>query len=219
MAVSSTLAKETKYWINKDVTVVPNIIDVNRFFHRELSQSKVIQFGFLGGMNTPVKGLDIALKALAKMNHDFIFHIGGTGTLEEHYKKLSNELGVSERCRFYGFVPYNEVPHFMSRLQFFICSSRYETFCVSLIEAIASGRPVISTRCGGPEDFVNGSNGILCDNENPESLQQAIEWMMLNYSSFNPITMRTYIEDNFTAKSFLKTINEVYSTAIARSIN
>lgn len=214
MAVSSSLASEMKTWLKRDVLVVPNLIDVKRFVHLESVQNEILQFGFLGGFNTPVKGLDVLLRATASIKKECVLHIGGKGLLEESYKSLAQELGIASKCRFYGFVPYEEVPDFMSRLHFFVCASRYETFCVSLIEAITSGRPVVSTRCGGPEDFINSGNGILCDKENPESLQRAIEWMMLNHSSFNPATMRTYIEENFTERIFLKRINQVYSEVL-----
>jgi glycosyltransferase involved in cell wall biosynthesis len=214
MAVSSSLAKEMRPWLNQEAIVVPNMIDVVPFSHLELDQSETPQIGLLGGFNTPVKGLDILLQALANVKRDFILHIGGSGSLEGSYKSLAQELGIASKCRFYGFIPYAEVPQFMSRLHFFVCSSRYETFCVSLIEAMASGRPVVSTRCGGPEDFVNETNGVLCDKENPEALQKAIEWMMSNYSSFSSVTMKAYIEDNFTGGSFLKKIGEVYSEVL-----
>jgi len=214
MAVSSSLAKELKDLLNKEVIVVPNIIDVQKFIHVAPAPNGVTQIGLLGGFNTPVKGLDILLRALAKVEKDYILHIGGTGSLEESYKSLARELGIDSKCRFYGFVPYDQVPEFMSRLHFYVCSSRYETFCVSLIEAMAAGRPIVSTRCGGPEDFVNKNNGVLCDKENSEALQHSIEWMILNYNSFNSAAIKTYIEENFTSKSFLKAINGVYAKAM-----
>ena len=215
MAVSSSLAKEMQPWLKSEVMIMPNIIDVHRFAHIEPAQNEIPQIGLLGGFNTPVKGLDILLKALSEIEGDFVLHIGGAGSLEDSYKLLAEELGIASKCRFYGFIPYDQVPKFMARLHFYVCSSRYETFCVSLVEAMASGRPVVSTRCGGPEDFVNEDNGILCDKESQESLQQAIDWMILNYKLFNPVKMRAYIGDNFTAKSFLKQINEVYSKTLS----
>jgi len=55
----------------------------------------------------------------------------------------------------------------------YICSSDHETFGNAPLEALACGTPVITTRCGGPEDFVTANTGLLCD-RNPKSLAQCI---------------------------------------------
>lgn len=55
----------------------------------------------------------------------------------------------------------------------YICSSDHETFGCAPLEALACGTPVISTMCGGPEDFVTATTGLLCD-RNPRSLAQCI---------------------------------------------
>lgn len=55
----------------------------------------------------------------------------------------------------------------------YICSSDHETFGSAPLEALACGTPVITTTCGGPEDFVTANTGLLCD-RNPQSLAQCI---------------------------------------------
>ena len=54
---------------------------------------------------------------------------------------------------------------------------------LSLAEAIASGLPIIATRCGGPEDIVNETNGILIDIDDIEGLSTAITYMFENYKN------------------------------------
>jgi glycosyltransferase involved in cell wall biosynthesis len=157
-----------------------------------------------------VKGLDILLKALAGIPDDFVLHIGGAGTLENEYKKQAEDEGIGAKCKFYGFIPYENIPAFMERLHFYVCSSRYETFCVSLVEAMAAGRPVIATRCGGPEDFVNELNGLLVANESAESLQEGIQQMMYTYPAYNTQAIANYAVENFSKQTFLKRINSLY---------
>ena len=68
-------------------------------------------------------------------------------------------------------------------------SSHIETFGVVAIEAMSCGIPVVSTRCGGPEDVVNSKNGILCE-INEESLFDSMKEAMINPG--NLILLETY---------------------------
>lgn len=54
----------------------------------------------------------------------------------------------------------NEVAGFFCECDFFVLNSNFETFSVVTAEALAYGKPVIATRCGGPEEFVNKIMGI-----------------------------------------------------------
>jgi L-malate glycosyltransferase len=210
IGVSNMLSREMKEYVSRPVAIVPNVVDTKQFLVSGFPKSEVVQIGFLGTLNKPVKGLDILLKACQKLKVDFTLHIGGQGLLLEEYKGLSEELGISSKCKFYGFVPLTEVPHFMSRLHFFVCSSRSETFCVALAEAIASGRPVVSTKCGGPVDFVNQSNGILVNVEDVDSLRIGIEQMMGTYQNYDQLKISKEMNDRFSEESFVEKMESVY---------
>jgi len=201
MAVSHLLASELTALLHRHVAVVPNVVDIERFSDvQPPAPSSVWQLGFLGGLNTPVKGLDILLRALSKLRQDFVLHIGGAGSLSPQYQALAAELKIESKCRFYGFVQPADLPSFMARLHFMICSSRYESFCVSLVEAMACGLPVVSTRCGGPEDFVTQDNGILCEKDDPEKLREAIEQMMRDHARYSSDEIRRFTE-KFSAEN------------------
>jgi glycosyltransferase involved in cell wall biosynthesis len=77
------------------------------------------------------------------------------------------------------FLPVQEdVPSFLDSLDLFILPSLQETFSIALIEAMAAGLPVVSTRCGGPEELVvEGENGYLIPPGNDEEL--AVKIMQL----------------------------------------
>jgi L-malate glycosyltransferase len=214
IAVSNMLAREMKEYVSRPVVIVPNVVETKQFSIAPFPKSEIIQIGFLGSLNQPVKGLDILLKACHKVNIDFVLHIGGQGVLLEKYKQLAEELAISAKCKFYGFVPVTEVPQFMSRVHFFVCASRSETFCVALAEALASGRPVVSTRCGGPEDFVNESNGILVDVNDSDSLAKAIERMAIHYADFDTDRIANKIEELFSEQVFLKAMQNIYDAQV-----
>jgi glycosyltransferase involved in cell wall biosynthesis len=78
----------------------------------------------------------------------------------------------------------------MQRGNCFVLPTRYEAFGVVLIEAMATGLPVIATRSGGPESIVNTENGLLIDPENAEDLARAMQMMMENISSYSSTEIR-----------------------------
>jgi len=211
VAVSKMLAKEVKHFVKRNVAIVPNIVETERFDVAPYPESKITQIGFLGTLNQPVKGLDILLRAVADLKTNFVLHVGGSGKMLQSYKALAAELGIEQKCIFYGFVLPMDVPAFMSRLHFFVCASRSETFCVALAEAMAAGRPVVSTRCGGPEEFVDESNGMLVNVADVPSLQHGIEQMILNYKKYNSTSISRSVDELFSEASFLQRIEAVYS--------
>lgn len=192
MVVSKALAKEMHALMGREMVVIPNIVEVQRFEEVFPSNEITTQIGFVGGMNTNVKGLDVLLSACAALPFPFVLHIAGSGVLMDQYRKQASDLAISEYCKFYGFVQPGEIADFYARLHFLVCASRFETFNVSLVEAMACGMPVVSTRCGGPEDFVNDANGILCEKENVESLRLSIERMAQSRASYSAMAIKKF---------------------------
>ena len=70
---------------------------------------------------------------------------------------------------------------------------------MTLDDALISGKPVISTKCGGPEEFITNKNGILVSPKNIEQLSAAIEQMASNYSTFNSTSIQDEIKSRFGA--------------------
>lgn len=67
----------------------------------------------------------------------------------------------------------------------FVLPSRSETFGIGFIEAFATGTPVIATRCGGPEDFVNEENGMLVDVDCVDELTQKMQKMFYTADKYD----------------------------------
>ncbi|MCL2312965.1 MAG: glycosyltransferase, partial [Firmicutes bacterium] len=67
----------------------------------------------------------------------------------------------------------------------FVLPSMFETFGVVYAEAIACGIPVVATKCGGPEDFVNDSNGLIVPTDDLESVIGAMEYMYKNAKKYD----------------------------------
>ncbi|HEX2920281.1 MAG TPA: glycosyltransferase [Bacteroidales bacterium] len=213
ICVSNSLRKEVRLVVNRRVFVVPNIVNTNKITSAEHPDSEVVNIGFLGNLNSRNKGLDILLMAMSKLNNrKYKLHIGGNGILLQDFQKMSEELGIKDDCIFYGNIIPAKLGDFLSGLSFFVLPSRYETFGIVLIEAMAAGLPVISTKCGGPEDFVTAETGILIPPGDVNGLENAIIEMEAKIKSYKREKIRAYAINTFGEKAFIERINPIYQS-------
>jgi len=209
IAVSSFLAKEIKDKYRLNPVVIPNVVDMNRFSMTH-AQPDRFEIGFIGNFNNTNKGLDVLLKACKKIMFPFRLHIVGNGSLVEQYKSMAVDLGISDNCIFYGAMKTREIPKFYTALNLFVLASRYETFGIVLVEAMASGLPVISTNCGGPADIITAQTGILIEVDNVEQMTDAIHKIKDHYGEYNATIIRDYIGQKFGIDAFLAKILPLY---------
>ncbi len=121
------------------------------------------------------KGYDTLLSAFARLQNGRLhLVILGEGELRESLTRQAEELGIKERVHMPGFV---QNPMAVVRnAEAFVLSSRWEGFGNVLVEALATGIPVVSTDCpGAPRDILeNGTHGHLVPYDDPDSMAEGI---------------------------------------------
>ncbi|MCI8417375.1 MAG: glycosyltransferase family 4 protein [Lachnospiraceae bacterium] len=211
IAVSDGLKKSLYRHTGIQCRVIPNIINLEEF---ELKPNKHIGFGFIITANiVPLKQHQMLIKAFAKVHqiHEDVFlGIVGEGILRKNMELLSQKLGVKNNVIFYGQLSRKKIGLLYQEYDCFVLPSHSETFGVAYIEAMASGLPVIASRCGGPEDFVNEEVGILVSRNSIEELEKGMLFMYNNAWRYNKKQIRTYVEKKYTAQNIAKQILEVY---------
>lgn len=158
--------------------IVPNIVQKDFFDHeiKDYSHQKTFVFINIAFM-TANKGQAVLIKAFAKahfLKPDIKLKIGGDGEEFSKLKALARDLGVEDHVEFLGVLSRQQVAEQVGMSDAFVLSSYYETFGVVVAEALALGKPVIATRCGGPEDIIHKSNGILVSVGNIDALVEAM---------------------------------------------
>jgi glycosyltransferase involved in cell wall biosynthesis len=129
--------------------------------------------------------------------------IGGSGPNEEMLKALATELGLDEQICFLGHCSREQVAKEMLSADALVISSSYETFGIVAIEALLSGRPVLSTRCGGPEDIVvEGQDGYLVEKDNPAALSSGMIRLAGDIKRFDPYDLRRRCTERFSQTAF-----------------
>ncbi|TDG00316.1 glycosyltransferase family 4 protein [Paenibacillus piri] len=166
--------------------VIMNGVDVDEFYpDRSLSRG---QLGlpehvplalFAGDIKSPRKNLDSVLRALAGLPELHLAVAGSTGG--SPYLKLAEQLGVDRRVHFLGYR--KDMANVMRCADFFVFPSRYEACTLAVIEALASGLPVITTYQSGVSELIAGdspSGFVLEDPEDVAGLRRAMRTLSAN---------------------------------------
>lgn len=214
IAVSPALAKRISAFIpQKDIQYIPNIVDESFFVPKKCMEKNFVFFT-LGGI-TEQKGIDILLYAIQRFfnlrrEKNIEFRIGGAGPCLEKYKELAERLKVQNRVRWLNGLTRQEALRQFQNCRCFVLPSRHETFGVVYAEAIACGKPIIATRCGGPECIVKEENGILVDVADVNNLASAMSYMYDNAEIYSVNKIRDGFLKNFSKKAVIGKLAEVY---------
>lgn len=221
IAVSPSLAAGIESFGFKGVQTIPNLVNEDQFCPANLASAKASDSKFvfftLGNL-VPQKGVGDLLKAIALWNppaDEVEFWIGGEGQNAAHYKQQAAELGVADRVKWLGQVPREDAPALFQRCDCFVLPSLHETFGVVLAEAIACGKPVIATRCGGPESIVTQTNGQLVAPGSPAELSQALADMRIQHAQYDPIAIRQSFVSRFSRQAVTQQIVDMYKAVLS----
>lgn len=213
LAVSEHLANNIREKFSVGVSVIPNIVDIASFKYKHFGE-KVDFFNFVSTGNLlPNKRMDLLIKAFYKAfkgDKKVNLYIYGEGPERKKLEKLIQTHGLKARVFLMGLVDRKEIAEKMSKSQCFVLASRLETFGVAYIEAMAMGLPVIATKCGGPEDFVKGNNGILVHVDNDSELTKAMKSIYQEIDFYDRNTISISTRNRFDPQTIVYQLVEIY---------
>jgi len=167
----------------------------------------------------PKKNHSTLLDAFAhkfKDNSNVRLKIGGDGPLRKQLESKAKDLKIERQVIFTGLLSREKVLREMINCDVFVLSSTFETFGVVLIEALACGKPVVATKCGGPEDIVNSTNGYLVPKKNVRALGNAMEDIYLNIDKFDPYQIRKDCLLRFGEDTFVARLKSIYANLLRK---
>ncbi|MCD4755959.1 MAG: glycosyltransferase [Deltaproteobacteria bacterium] len=194
---------------------IPNMVDA-AFFSSIRYKRK--------GANGPFQILNVALLTEKKGQADLIrafagqfasdadvqLRIGGDGPIRSKLERLTADLGVNDKVVFLGMLSRDEVRKEMQACDAFALPSHYETFGIVLIEALACGKPVVATRCGGPECIVHDGNGLLVPVHDEIALGNAMSTLRLSLSRYDPEVIRNDCIARFGPRTVIDQLTSLY---------
>ncbi len=182
------------------VEVIPNGVDDRLFELGAVSERKPHQLLYVGVINFN-KGIDVLLRAMEMLlRRDVpvrLVAVGGafyrdTRLQQERLHGLAHELGLNGHVSFLGEQSPRDVARLMRESALLVLPSRAESFGSVLVEALACGTPVVSTRSGGPEDIVDPAVGTLVPPDDPAALADALAETLANLDRYSPVDLRDY---------------------------
>ncbi|WP_222908759.1 glycosyltransferase [Pseudomonas sp. DNDY-54] len=199
---------------------IANIVN-SKFSERPLESQGKGKFTFINVASlTKKKSLDILIRAFnvaSKENNDIALKIGGDGPEKVKLEQLAISLGINDKVTFLGKLTRDQVVEEMAKSDAFALSSKFETFGVVVIEALALGKPVIATRCGGPESIVRKQDGILVSTDDVVGLAAAMNEIYNNRELYDHHEIRQSCVARFGEKAIAQQLKSVYATVISKS--
>jgi glycosyltransferase involved in cell wall biosynthesis len=184
------------------VIVQHNAVDGKRFVPRDVVEARK-ELGLpvdravitcVGNLEH-VKGIDVLIEAMGELvrgGSDALLAVVGGGTMEPALRARAVELGIEDRVLFLGKRSHSEVPSWIAAGSVLCLPSRMEGCPHVVLEALASGRPVVATAVGGVPELIGPSNGILVPPENPRELGCALAAAL--GKEWSPTDLRNTVE-------------------------
>ena len=217
VAVSPTLSRAMAGFEIPRLTVIPNLVDEDRFspaLHRRSTNEFVF---FTLSRLVPGKGLDDLLEATALAIPEvpsLRLIVGGDGPMRPSLEARTRRLGISTRVTWLGAIDPGDTPDLYRNCDAFILPSRAETFGVVYVEALACGKPVIATRCGGPEAIVDEDNGLLVPVGDVAQIAGAMVRMARDPARFHSDVIRSSFLERFSRPVVVRQILALYRSVL-----
>ena len=148
---------------------------------QELGLKATCTFGTVANFY-PSKGHHVLLSALSelqKQGHDFQCVLVGNGELQAHIMTQAQQLALADKIHFLGWR--HDIPQLLSALDLFVLPSIKEGFPFAILEAMATGLPIVATDVGGIAEVISdGQNGLLVPPKRADLLANGISYLMLD---------------------------------------
>ena len=168
------------------------------------------------GALAPNKGHLELVRAFAKAfggGEETSLRIIGEGPQRPIIQAEIERLGLHRCVTLDGALPRKAVFDALSDADAFVLATAFETFGLSILEALAAGLPVVSTRCGGPESFVGGDDGRLTRPGDHEELCEALRYVAEQTWDRDAIAARAH--ERFSAGAVVGQLRSLYGELVA----
>lgn len=161
------------------VALAPNGVDLDMYAPRPhpnpLPEAEGIKVLFAGRLVEEQKGVRFLLRALAELDTSAELEIVGAGPGEGQLREITTELGLNGRVRFPGWVPREQMPSRYAEADVFVFPSFEEGMPNVVLEAMASGLPIVATDIYGHRGLVeDGKNGFLVPVGDAQAIREAL---------------------------------------------
>jgi len=223
-ATSNTIKEYIHQVITKDVTVIPFGININEFKPKIVDTNFKIT-DFVIASIKPLEliyKIDILINSFSQISQKHLhlkLLIIGEGSEDGNLKELVKKLNIYDKVVFTGRIPFNEISNYYNKINILVNISQYESFGVSVIEAMACEKPVIVTNVGGLKEIVNSDDvGLKVEVDNIEQTKNAIEKLITDKELCERISInaRKHVVENYNWENNLQTMIDEYQFLLSK---
>ena len=222
-AVSSAQARQIESFTGVTPVVIPNVINEREFYYAaaplHTPTDKQLNIVFTG-VYTKAKGGDYLLHVLPQFLKTYphtLLHMVGFATEQrmEELNVIIRQHQIAKNIKFHGNLSPAQLNTLYQQCDFYVCSSEWESFGLSVLEGLFTGLPALCTDCGGVKDFIDADNGILIPNDqHPETLLKGMLQMAEVYHRFNRRQIAEQVARKFAGSSIQKQYFSIYRDII-----
>lgn len=201
------------------VITVPNTVDPRVFSpaRRGLERRPAGRLVLVTvGQVIEVKGHRHLIDALDMLSQDGVdaeVHIVGEGDLRERLEQHASDLGLADRVTFHGYLAKPQIAELMRHADIFVLPSLWENMPCVVLEAIASGLPVVASRVGGVPEVVDSDVGLTVDPESPRALAEGVMNVAGNLDRYHPDVLHETAERRYGPDAVARQWAQVYELA------
>ena len=198
---------------NDNYVVLPNVVNLDMFHisKRNNNPCKIIHISCFEDKSKNISGLLKSLKIIDDKGIDFQCTLIGEGMDLDSMKEKAKELQLINKVSFTGLLQGQELADALSSGDFLVLSSNYENMPVVILEALASGLPVVSTNVGGIKEMIDDTKGILVEPRNKETLAEAMIKMIETHKNYDANYLRNSVIEKYGYESVGRFLDSIYN--------
>lgn len=214
VTVSESLRRNILKETGFDSTVIHNVIDTSLFSFEGGEGEKEGPFQFVSAGNLlPIKNYDILLRAFAihlESHPESRLTLFGDGPEREGLERLVRDLHIESNVAMEGMVERSTIARAYKKAHAFVLLSRKETFGLAYVEALASGLPVIASRCGGPDEFMKEDYGELVEVGDIFGAARAMDRVHEDYDRYDRPQIAREVKAGFSGEAIASRLVALY---------
>ncbi len=217
ITVSKDLRKRIKQILDIDSICINNMINLTKFSYMPKFEKDNFVITTIASLDNN-KRVELVIEAIKKIIDDkkinnIQYNVIGQGPNRTDIEYLINKYNLKKNVKLWGVITKEEINEILHDTNCFVLASVKETFGVACAEALYTGTPVVVTKCGGPEEFVDETNGVIVDDD---SLVEGIMAIYNNYDSYDFEEISKTIEYKFSEEVIAKQIEDVYREVLLK---
>ena len=198
---------------NDNYVVLPNVVNLDMFHISEKNNNpcKIIHISCFEDKSKNISGLLESLKIIDDKGINFQCKLIGEGMDLDLMKEKAKELQLINKVSFTGLLQGQALADELSSGDFLVLSSNYENMPVVILEALASGLPVVSTNVGGIKEMIDDTKGILVEPRNKEALAEAMIKMIETHKNYDANYLRNSVIEKYGYESVGRFLSRLYN--------